>query len=315
MDAALVGKSPAFQKTLQLARRAADSAFPVHICGATGTGKELVARLIHHRSRVGRGPFVALNCGALPRDLLEAELFGVEGGVPGMSFRQPSPGKFTLADGGTLFLDEIGELSPEAQAKLLRVVETGRFFPVCGKSERRAQARLVCAGQQPLLRLVGEGRLRADLYYRLAVLEIVLPTLSERAADIALLAEHFRSRYCPDRRLSREAMDYLRRRSYPGNVRELEMLVKRASAWCDGEEILPEHFRDTAGAPLADGANAADAVLRLFSDHETVSPREIRRRLGFPQSRARSALDELLRQGRVQRVGRGRSTAYMRLRG
>ncbi|MBE7560029.1 sigma 54-interacting transcriptional regulator [bacterium] len=139
MESGLVGKSPSFLKALAAARRAAASCHPVFICGATGTGKEGVAALIHDHSPARRGPFVALNCSALPENLLEAELFGVEGKVPGMVFDKPLPGKFLLADGGTLFLDEISDLSATAQAKLLRVVETGRFFPVCGRSERSAR--------------------------------------------------------------------------------------------------------------------------------------------------------------------------------
>jgi DNA-binding NtrC family response regulator len=228
----------------------------VLITGESGTGKELVARAIHHASARADGPFVAINCAALPETLLESELFGHERGAFTGADRQ-KPGRFELARGGTLFLDEIGELSHAVQVKLLRVLQEREFERVGGTSPVRADVRVITATNRDLPRLVAEGRFREDLYYRLEVFTVHLPPLRERGDDILLLADHFvralgarMGRGEPG--LSRGAREALLAYRWPGNIRELQNAVERALIMAEGGLLGTEHL-GLPGKPLVPG--------------------------------------------------------------
>jgi DNA-binding NtrC family response regulator len=308
----MVGQSACWTRALNFALKAAPTNYPIHVNGETGTGKELVARRIHENSMVSNGPFIALNCAALSEDLIEAELFGVEGNVPGLGARQPSLGKFELADGGTLFLDEISDLPALAQAKLLRVLEYGTFFRVCGKKEINVRVRVITAGQEPLENGMAQKRFRRDLYYRLSVIEINLPGLRQRRGDVALLAEHFRSKYCHKMQISNSAMRFLRGYCFPGNVRELETMIKRASVLCEDEIIMPAHFGITH-QHHADSmpSDAGEAIMYLLEQQSKITTGEVNKTLGIPRTRIRLVMAMLMQQGRIQRSGKGRSTCYI----
>jgi len=197
---------------------------PVLITGPNGAGKERIAEIVHANSSVRGGPFVALNCGAIPSELVEAELFGAEAGAY-TGANRARVGRFEAADGGTLFLDEIGNLPLAGQVKLLRVLETGQFEQLGSSKTRRTSARIVSATNAELATLIREGRFREDLYYRLNVIEIALPPLAERSDDILPLAEHFLGQ---ELRLSEEAIAALLAHDWPGNVRELRNSIERA---------------------------------------------------------------------------------------
>jgi len=233
----IVAASPAMRSALDLAERAARSEATILLIGETGTGKEVLARAIHATSPRRLGPFVPINCGALPASMIESELFGHErGAFTGAVERRL--GRFELADRGTLFLDEIGELPIEAQVKLLRVLEDKRFFRVGGQKEVRVDVRLVAATNRDLNAAVESGAFRADLLYRIRVVEVKLPPLRERMEDIVLLAESMLSRLGARRhRLSDAAKAALLAYPWPGNARELRNVLERACLLCDGERI------------------------------------------------------------------------------
>jgi transcriptional regulator with GAF, ATPase, and Fis domain len=238
---AIIGLAPAFLAALEAARKVAAADTTVVLTGESGTGKEVVARAIHQASARAEGPFVALNCAALPETLVESELFGHERGAFTGADRLKR-GRFEIAAGGTLFLDEIAELAPAAQAKLLRVLEERQYERVGGTTTLRADVRVVAATNRDLERAVAEGRVREDLYYRLAVFRIHLPPLRKRGEDVLLLADHFVRHFCArmgkgDVGLSREARDVLLAHSWPGNIRELENAIERALILADGEWI------------------------------------------------------------------------------
>ena len=236
----LIGASEAMTRLRHEISRMAVTAFTVLIEGETGSGKELVARRIHDESARRAGRFVGVNCAALVETLLEAELFGIEDRTAtGVRGRR---GKFELADGGTLFMDEVSDLSPAAQAKLLRAIQEMSVERVGGHTTRRLDIRIIVATNQSLRALVTAGRFRADLYYRLAGLEIQVPPLRARRGDILLLTNHFleRHRDVRDVRLSRRAIDALLTHDWPGNVRELERVIERAIAMASSNEITPE---------------------------------------------------------------------------
>ena len=246
--AAMVGRGPAMRALYELIERVADSGAPVLVRGESGTGKELVARALHFEGPRREGPFVPVNCTALPPALLESELFGhVRGSFTGAT--APRRGLFVEADGGTLFLDEIGDMSPDLQAKLLRVLEGGEVRAVGADAARRVDVRLVAATHQDLERRIREGRFREDLFYRLNVIPLRVPPLRERREDIPLLVEHFvaqaRQRNPRSRvtQLAPEAVAALARMSWPGNVRELENLVERLVVLGDREVVGPELLR------------------------------------------------------------------------
>ena len=235
--APLIGSSGPMRRLRQEIERVAVTDFTVLIEGECGSGKELVARQVHESSRRRRGPFVAVNCAALVETLLEAELFGIEDRVAtGVRARR---GKFELADQGTLFLDEVADLSPAAQAKLLRAIQELSVERVGGHGARAVDIRIVVATNQRLQGLVKAGRFRTDLYYRLAGVELHVPPLRQRREDIVELADHFLTRHRGLRRLSlsQGAADALRNHDWPGNVRELQRVVERALALATGEDI------------------------------------------------------------------------------
>ncbi len=235
-----IGESEPVRRVLGLARRVAPADVSVMIRGESGVGKESLARLIHSLSPRSDGPFVPLNCAALPESLLEAELFGIEEGVAtGVRSRM---GKLELAAEGTLFLDEVADLSLALQAKLLRVVQEREMERLGGRERIPLDVRLLTATNRPLEEMVEQGEFRQDLYFRLRVVVVELPPLRERRDDIPLLARHFLSLYGqrfgrPGIRLSRGALAVLMRREYPGNIRELENLVQAAVALATGDEI------------------------------------------------------------------------------
>jgi len=261
-----VGASPAFRQALGLVERVAASDSTVLICGETGTGKEMAARLLHARSPRGNRPFVVVDCAALHEELLQSELFGHERGAFTGADRA-KPGLFEVANGGTLFLDEIGEVSPPTQVKLLRVLDTSTFRHVGGTAEIRVDARVVVATNRDLVALVRQGLFREDLYYRLSTITVELPPLRQRAGDVDLLAEHFvarlNERYSFSRRLGSEAMALLRRHDWPGNVRELLHVVESAVVVCEGSEVLPRHLPVALRAPVAPSPSGRDATETL----------------------------------------------------
>ena len=266
-----VGESPAIRDMLELVRRVAPTGANVMLRGESGVGKERVARLVHSFSDRPTGPFVPLNCAALPESLLEAELFGIEAGVAtGVSRRL---GKIELADGGTLFLDEVGDLGLALQAKLLRVVQEREFERLGGRDRIPVDLHLVTATNRDLEAMVEHGEFRRDLYYRLRVVVIPLPPLRDRRTDIPLLARHFLEVYGdrfgrPGVRLSREALAMLMSHPFPGNVRELENLVQAAVALAPADEITPEDLR-MAVEPAAEhpAENSLLSLERLEREH------------------------------------------------
>ena len=239
----VVYADPASERLLSLACQVARSELPVLITGPNGAGKEKIAEIVHANSMVKDGPFVALNCGAIPGELIEAELFGAEAGAY-TGAGKAREGKFEAADGGTLFLDEIGNLPAAGQMKLLRVLETGRFARLGGNRERQVRVRVVSATNADLPAMIRDGRFREDLYYRLNAVELKLAPLSERPDDILPLARHF----LPEgRRLAADAERALLRHTWPGNVRELRNVVQRAALLSAGGDIRA----DALGLPLA----------------------------------------------------------------
>jgi two-component system nitrogen regulation response regulator NtrX len=237
----IVGESPAVERMREQIRRIAPSSGRVLVTGENGAGKELVALALHALSKRAAGPFVKLNCAAIPKDLLESELFGHERGAFTGAV-QAKKGRLELADGGTLFLDEIGDLALEAQAKLLRAIETGELERVGGTRTSRVDVRLVAATNRDLSEAVKSGDFREDLYFRLNVLPIAVPPLRERRTDIGRLAAYFLAQFaaaeekpCP--RLTDDALQLLEDYHWPGNVRELRNLMERAVVLVDGETI------------------------------------------------------------------------------
>ena len=254
----LVVESDAALRSLELACQVARSAVPVLITGPNGSGKERIAAIVHANSDVARGPFVALNCGALPADLIEAELFGAESGAY-TGANKAREGRFDAADGGTLFLDEIGNLPPGGQMKLLRVLDTGSFQRLGSNQTRHARVRVLSATNADLKAMVREGSFREDLYYRLNVIEVRLPPLAERGDDILPLAEHFLAGRAP---LSDAARDALRAHTWPGNVRELKNVIERAALLAGGQPISVALLGLPQAAPAAHAQRSLDEPSR-----------------------------------------------------
>ncbi len=276
----IIGASPAFRRVMTLVDQVANSSATVLVQGESGTGKELIARRIHDRSPRRQGPFVAVNCAALPETLLESELFGYEkGAFTGAAGRKE--GRFELADGGTLFLDEVGDLSPVTQPKILRVLQEGEFERVGGTKTLRVDVRVVTATNQDLAVLVREKRFREDLYYRLNVITVTAPPLRERREDVAVLAQHFLRVYAAknNRHLdgfTDEALACLEGYSWPGNVRELENVVERAVVLARGAAVEAGHLPDNVTErpvvvegpapgerPAGDGAAAGERFFKI----------------------------------------------------
>jgi two-component system response regulator HydG len=244
----IVGTSPAILEVLRLVKQVAPTSATVLVQGESGTGKELVARALHRLSPRREKPFVTVNCAALPETLLESELFGHEkGAFTGAVSRRP--GRFELADGGTLLLDEVGDLSPLAQAKVLRVLQEGEFEPIGSARTAKVDVRLVAATNQDLARLVGEKRFREDLFYRMQVITLTVPPLRERREDIPLLAQHFLRLYATKNQrtldgFTEAALAKFLEYPWPGNIREIEHTVERAAILARGPFVdvtdLPE---------------------------------------------------------------------------
>ncbi len=261
----LIGRSPAMQEIYRTIARLTTADLTVMINGESGTGKELVARALHDYGRRRAGPFVPINMAAIPRELIESELFGHErGAFTGATAR--NQGRFEQAAGGTLFLDEIGDMPPEAQTRLLRVLQEGEFTTVGGRQPIRANVRIVAATHRDLRAAIRQGQFREDLFYRLNVVPIRLPPLRERAEDIGDLARHFLDRAqadgLPAKTLDHGAVDALALYRWPGNVRELENLMRRLAALCPDEQISAETVRAelTVAEPAAEAAHAPAAA-------------------------------------------------------
>ncbi|QPH56279.1 nitrogen regulation protein NR(I) [Pontivivens ytuae] len=236
----LIGRSPAMQEVYRIMARLMNTNLSVMITGESGTGKELVARALHNFGARKNGPFVALNMAAIPRELIESELFGHEkGAFTGAAERQA--GRFEAAAGGTLFLDEIGDMPADAQTRLLRVLQEGEFTRIGGRETIPANVRIIAATHQDLRALINEGRFREDLFYRLNVVPVRLPPLRERLEDIPDLARAFLQRAetegLPRKQVSSEALDVLKQQNWTGNVRELENLMRRLAVLCPDDVI------------------------------------------------------------------------------
>src|SRR5688500_7877784 len=278
----LTGQSDAMRSVYQVIEAVAPSSASVLILGESGTGKELVARALHQKSDRSKGPFFALNCAALPKEILENELFGHEKGAFTGSTNEKA-GAFEMADGGTIFLDEVAEMPPDIQVKLLRAIESRTIRRLGGKKEITVDIRIVAATNRDLQEALAENELREDLYYRLAVVEIFLPPLRDRAGDIKLLANEFLGRFSQQNGkkiagFDEAAWQWILSHNWPGNVRELKNAVERAvimtrSDRIEAVDIMPRHLRlaaeGTAPMTVPEGASLADTkkqlVLRTFA--------------------------------------------------
>jgi DNA-binding NtrC family response regulator len=276
----MVGESEPMQRMYSLVEMVADSDVTVLLTGESGTGKELVARAIHHKSDRANGPFVTLNCGALPENLFESELFGYEkGAFTGATTNKM--GRFELADGGTLLLDEVGELSLKSQVDFLRVLETKEFRRLGGTKIVKVDARIVAATNRNLEAAVEEGEFREDLYYRLNVVPLHLPPLRERGDDIPLLADRFMAEFSVQhhrepKEISRQAMRLLRLYAWPGNIRQLRNLIERLVITVKDPVIEPEHLPEEIQASRED---ARTMVVSLGSSLKDIESEAIRRTL------------------------------------
>ncbi len=251
----IIGESTTLREVFRVLEKVAPTESTVLVTGESGTGKELIVRALHSNSLRQDKPFVPINCGAIPKELLESELFGHEKGAFTHAIRT-RPGRFELADGGTIFLDEIGEMDLTLQVKILRVLQEKEIERVGGAGVKKVDVRIVAATNRNLEKEVEAGRFREDLYYRLNVIPLHLPPLRERGGDILLLAEHFLSLFCKKRgrdnlRLSRDAAKALAVYPWPGNVRELENFMERMSILAEGAQVeaadLPQKILDAAG--------------------------------------------------------------------
>jgi len=262
----LIGQSEQMQSVFALVEKAASVSAPVIVTGESGTGKEMVARAIHYSGPRASAPFVAVNCGAIPEQLIESELFGyLKGSFTGAD--QSRAGYFQTAERGTIFLDEVAETSPAMQVKLLRVVQDGEIAMIGSRKAIKVDVRIIAATNKDLAGLVQRQLFREDLYYRLNVITVALPPLRKRGEDLLLLATHFAARYAreygkPQPQLSDLAVDALRRYSWPGNVRELENTIQRLVLMSDGAVLdaadLPEFMRFSASTARGLDRSLAD---------------------------------------------------------
>lgn len=276
--ASVIASDSAMDPVLRLVDKAKESDISVLIQGESGTGKEVIAQTIHYYGKRKEGPFVAVNCAAIPRDLLESEMFGHEkGAFTGAVNRKI--GKFEQADGGTLFLDEIGEMEVNLQAKLLRAIQERRFERVGGTETLTADVRIISATNRDLTKGSRNGTFREDLYYRLAAFPIQLPPLRERRSDILLLAEHFLKKYLEREKrkingFQKRTIKILHDYPWPGNVRELESAIERAIILCDGDLIRPEDLPMALQA-YAEGDDSGIAHPSIFDDVNEIIPLEV----------------------------------------
>ncbi|MDH4036381.1 MAG: sigma-54 dependent transcriptional regulator [Candidatus Krumholzibacteria bacterium] len=266
----IVGRHPEIQKIMETIRKVAPANARVLIMGENGTGKEMVARALHELSPRAEEPFVEVNCAAIPEELIESELFGHErGAFTGAVGRRV--GKFELADGGTLFLDEVGDMSLNAQAKVLRVLQESVFERVGGTETMRVDVRVIAATNKDLLKASREGSFREDLFYRLNVVPITVPPLRERASDIPTLVEYFLQQTATElgqapRKVSRAAMERLQEYAWPGNVRELKNMVERLVILSSGASIEVSDLPDLAAAEKSEGRYFDIATYTEFRD-------------------------------------------------
>ena len=259
----LVGQSDSIKNLRSKIARVARTQAPIYIYGESGTGKELVARMIHEQSSRNDKPFIAINCGAIPSELMESEFFGhIKGSFTGA--HADKQGLFTLAEGGTLFLDEVAELPAHMQVKLLRVLQEKKVRPIGAKQESTTDVRIVSASHRNLSEQMAQGLFRNDLYFRINVIQLDIPALRERREDIELLAEHALNKIVALSELSKitlgkDAIVRLLEYSFPGNVRELENILERAVAFCEGDEIIADHIeiREIAGIGAGDVSTEA----------------------------------------------------------
>ena len=335
----IIGKSALMQRIYQLIEKVAPSKATVLITGESGTGKELIARAIHFNSPRREHPFISVNCGALPENLLESELFGHERGAftGAVNLRK---GRFELAHGGTLFLDEISEMSPPLQVKLLRVLQEMEFERVGGSQTLKVDVRVVAASNRNLKEEVAHGRFRSDLFYRLNVVHVQLPALKARADDIPLLVNHFLAKYAPGGDQSQitidpEALRIMLDYSWPGNVRELENVIERAVILSNGEKIivkdLPQEVRELGAGLLLEndrerppgelspdnrsprwGLNRRQLkAIDFIKDHGFVTNRHYSELNAISERQALRELIELVESGILNRIGKGRACRYI----
>lgn len=315
----IVGAAPDFRAALAIAAKAARARVPVLIEGESGVGKEVVAEAIHAASTRGKKPMITINCGAIPANLVESELFGHEKGAFTGAFERKI-GRFQDADGGTLFLDEIGEMPLDAQVKLLRVLQSGEVQPIGARHVREVDVRVIAATNKKLIEEVEAGRFREDLYYRLNVVQVTIPPLRERTGDIPALARHLLARIAdqPGLRplgITDDALALLGRYDWPGNVRQLQNALFRAAVLCDGDALTLHDFPQIAAlgsgrvaAPV--GQMATSGGVTLFRPDGNMRPLEeieadvIRLAIGHYRGR----MTEVAR-----RLGIGRSTLYRKL--
>ena len=301
----LVTGSAQMAQVLDLVRRVAPTDATVLIHGESGSGKEVIAKAIHHASQRARGSFVAINCAALPETLLESELFGhVKGAFTGAATNKK--GLFEEAHGGTLLLDEIGEMPPSLQAKLLRTLQSGEIRPVGSTQSITIDARVVAATNRDLAQMIRQGGFREDLFYRLNVIPVTLPPLRERREDIPLLAEHFLARFAERQgrvlRLSPAAMERLLRYPWPGNVRELENAMERSAILAQADTIEPGDLPPHVAAGLALGPAPSLGSPQTLAETERILIMQALERSGWNHSRTAESL------------GIGRTTLWRKLK-
>lgn len=317
----IVGSAPQFRAALAIAAKAARARVPVLIEGESGVGKEVVAEAIHAASPRARRPMISVNCGAIPANLVESELFGHEKGAFTGAFERKI-GRFLDADGGTLFLDEIGEMPMDAQIKLLRLLQTGEIQPIGARHPREVDVRVIAATDKALLAEVEAGRFREDLYYRLNVVQVAIPPLRDRIGDIPALARHLLARIAEQPGLkplgiTDDALHLLGQYDWPGNVRQLQNALFRAAVLCDGDGLtradFPQIAQLAAGRPAGPGHSApgtGHAGVTLFRPDghmrqlEEIESDVIRLAIGHYRGR----MTEVAR-----RLGIGRSTLYRKL--
>jgi transcriptional regulator with PAS, ATPase and Fis domain len=336
VEKAAIGQSSAFKAALELALRIAATNVPVMLLGETGVGKELFATIIHAVSQRREGPFVAVNCGALPESLYVTELFGYEPGSFTGAHRQGRIGKIEAANGGTLFFDEIGDLAPPAQVALLRFLDSGEIQKIGKVKPTIVDVRVICASNRNLESLVNKGTFRQDLYYRLSLFPVVIPALRERREDIPLLAAHFLERAMVRHgttrcyRLSPETSGCLSKLDWPGNVRQLAFALERAMLVCDHEELTPADFRFLQDSPRIIPADLAAeiglhlekaAVLPAIEIHRWadllarqgrsgLSNRDVAREFDLSETAARDRLRMLCKKGILASRGEKRGRRY-----
>ncbi len=276
-DGGIITSNPAMEEVLRVIDRVAPTDSSVLILGESGTGKELVARALHERSMRSAQAFVPIHCGALPREVLESELFGHEKGAFTGAVNA-KPGLIELADGGTLFLDEIGEMEPESQVKLLRVLESRSFFRVGGTRPRTVDMRLVTATNRDLAEAIRANQFRQDLYYRINTISVLLPPIRERREDIRPLAQYFLEQNATygRKRLSPSALQALERYDWPGNVRELEHAIQRAVILCSREEIQPDDLPADVRGGQAATAPAGGSLEEMERQHIIATLKQVR---------------------------------------